>query len=332
MELTYLQNNKDKYIHVFSCCIPVKGHERGAIYDLQREEIELVPNTMIDFLDYIKSKKVGAVLDEFNSDPVAKQYLGFLEKNEFVFYSNTAFFPELSEKSINEDTSVIQFMTVMLSEYLYGNLDHIIKNISGLGVKRLHFHMTDTNCMGKIHDILNRLQHSRVTNISFSVPYQKIDKKLYNNNRLKTIYFFNSPKAKVETHNEVNSIFIKGGDDKMFLPTFNINTVDINTTAYNIAKNYNLAIYKTVFVDENGEIRFNMSEQGRYGNISDSLEEIKEGAVKKLAVLWSIKRDDIAPCNICEFKLCCTVTHVPFKTDNGYAVNCNYNPYTAELN
>jgi SPASM domain peptide maturase of grasp-with-spasm system len=332
MELTYLRNNKDKYIHVFSCCIPVKGHERGAIYDIQREEIELVPNTMIDFLEYIKNKKVSSVLEEFESDKMAGKYLDFLEKNEFVFYSNTVSFPELSAKSINEDTSVIQFMTITLSEFINNNLDRIIRNINELGVKRLHIHITNQDCMGRIHEFLHLLEHSRVTNVSFSIPYQKIDKKLYNNNRLKALYLFNSPKEKVEANNEVTNFFITVNDAKMFLPKFNINTVDVNSTAYNIGKNYNLSIYKTVFVDEFGEIKFNISDKTSYGNITDSFKEITAGTIKKLSMLWNIKKDDIAPCNICEFRYCCTVTHIPFKTDNGYAVSCNYNPHSAELN
>ncbi|KPH13980.1 hypothetical protein [Chryseobacterium sp. ERMR1:04] len=196
MELTYLQNNKDKYIHVFSCCIPVKGHERGAIYDLQREEIELVPNTMIEFLDYIKNKKVSSILKEFESDIMAKTYLDFLEKNEFIFYSNTDFFPELAAKSINEDTSTIQFMTIILSEFIKNNLDIVIKRINELGVKRLHFHIDSNNCMEEINYLLHLLEYSRVTNVSFSIPYQKIDKKLYNNNRLKKYIYLVLPKKK----------------------------------------------------------------------------------------------------------------------------------------
>lgn len=332
MELTYLQNNQDQYIHVFSCCIPVKGHERGAIYDLQREEIELVPNTMIDFLEYIKNRKVSSVLEEFESDPMAKKYLDFLEKNEFVFYSNTVSFPELSTKSINEDTSTIQFMTIMWSEFIEDNVESIVQNINELGVKRLHIHMNSQNCMGEIHQFLHLLNYSRVTNISFSIPYQKVDKKLYNNNRLKTLYLFNSPKEKVETNNEVTNIFMTGNDGKMFLPKFNINTLDVNPTAYNIARNYNLSIYKTVFVDEYGKIKFNVSDQMSYGNITDATEEIKTKAFGELSNLWNIKKDDIAPCNICEFRFCCTVTHIPFKKDGSYTVNCNYNPYSAELN
>lgn len=332
MESTYLQNNKEKYIHVFSCCVPVKGHERGAIYDLQREEIELVPNTMIDFLDYIKNRKLSDVLKEFESDKIAKQYLGFLEKNEFVFYSNTVFFPELEEKSINEDTSTIQFMTIMLSGFISEHLDTIIRNISALGVKRLHFHINDQNCMEKIHHILNVLEYSRVTNVSFSIPHQKINKKLYGNNRLKTLYLFNAPKEKIESNNEVTTISIKISDAAMFLPKFSIKTVDINSSAYNIARNYNLSLYKTVFVDELGNIKLNINDQLSYGNITDSLEEIKNKTVRELSGIWNIKKEEIAPCNICEFRLCCSAAYIPYKTEKGYAVDCNYNPYQAELN
>lgn len=332
MELTYLQNNKDKYIHVFSCCIPVKGHERGAIYDLQREEIELVPNTMIEFLDYIKNKKVSSILKEFESDIMAKTYLDFLEKNEFIFYSNTDFFPELAAKSINEDTSTIQFMTIILSEFIKNNLDIVIKRINELGVKRLHFHIDSNNCMEEINYLLHLLEYSRVTNVSFSIPYQKIDKKLYNNNRLKKIYLFSSPKEKVEKNNEVTNIFITVSDAKIFLPKFNINTVEVNTAAYNIARNYNLSIYKTIIVNHEGKIKYNISERNSYGNITDSYKEISTKTIKRLSILWNIRKDSIAPCNICEFRLCCTVTHIPLKKENGYAVNCNYDPYKAELN
>ncbi|SIT22217.1 SPASM domain peptide maturase, grasp-with-spasm system [Chryseobacterium ureilyticum] len=332
MELTYLQNNKDKYIHVFSCCIPVKGEERGAIYDLQREEIEFVPNTMIDFLEYIDQKKISSVLHEFEADKMAGKYLDYLAKNEIIFYSHKEFFPKLAVKSINEDTCTIQFVTLILSDFIRDHFNTVIENISALGVKRLHIHIDRKDCMKEINTILDALDYTRVTNISFSIPYQKIDKKLYTNNRLKTLYIFNSPKEKALVNNEVTSLFITVSDARMFLPKFNINTVEINTTAYNIARNYNLSLYKTIFVDESGKIKFNITDTNNYGNITDSFEKIKTGTIQKLSELWNIKKEDIAPCNACEFRFCCTVVQVPFKSNNGYAVACNYDPYNAELN
>ncbi|KPH13981.1 hypothetical protein [Chryseobacterium sp. ERMR1:04] len=136
----------------------------------------------------------------------------------------------------------------------------------------------------------------------------------------------------MEKNNEVTNIFITVSDAKIFLPKFNINTVEVNTAAYNIARNYNLSIYKTIIVNHEGKIKYNISERNSYGNITDSYKEISTKTIKRLSILWNIRKDSIAPCNICEFRLCCTVAHIPLKKENGYAVNCNYDPYKAELN
>ncbi len=93
----------------------------------------------------------------------------------------------------------------------------------------------------------------------------------------------------------MTSVFITAGDDKIFLPKFSINTVDINMTAYNIARNYNLSLYKTVFVDEYGNIKFNITDTLSYGNITNSFEEITRKTIPELAKVWNIKRSILPP-------------------------------------
>lgn len=330
MELIYQQNNYQN-IHVYSCCIPVKGSERGAIYDLQREDIELVPNTMIDFLNHINRKKVNDVLKEFEFNKMAKKYLNFLEKKEFIFYSNKKYFPDLPIKSINEDTSIIYCATIFFSNYIKNNLNTIIENISELGVKRLHFHINHLDCMEEVSNILLLLQNTRVINLSFSFPYQKIEKKLYEDKRLKTVYIFNSPKENIKRNKEVSSIFITSSANNLFSPKFGLKTIEINTNTYNIANNYNLSLYKTIFIDEKGVIRFNSLDKISYGNITDSWIDINHITIKKLSEVWNIKKTEISPCNVCEFRFCCTATYIPIKKNNKYEVKCNYNPHTNEL-
>jgi SPASM domain peptide maturase of grasp-with-spasm system len=310
----------------------VKGIERSAIYDIQRENIEFVPNTMIDFLEYINGKKVNSVLKEYGANATAKEYFNFLEKKEFIFYSDNAFFPSLPEKSINDDTSEIFFVTIILSPFIYDNFDILARNIEQLGVKRLHFHINNENAMEEIRKILSSLGYSRVTNLSFSLPYQKIDRKIYENGRLKSIFMFNSPKKRFKKNKEVITNYITNNASNLFLTKFNISDIAINIGAYNIAKNYNLALYKTIFVDENGNIKHNFSEKKTYGNILESFDKIKTNTIKKLSKLWNIKKDEIQPCNVCEFRYCCTTAFTPIKSKDGYEVICNYNPYNAELN
>jgi len=328
----YIQNNKDKYINFFSCCILVRGFERSTIYDIQRETIEFIPNTLIDFIEDIRGRKVSDVLEEYKLNKTAKEYLNFLEKKEFIFYSSNPSFPNLSAISINEDTSEILFTTVILSQHIYDNIDTFAKNIRQLGVKRLHLHIDNDNCMDQLLKILSSLEYSQASNISLSFPYQKINKKVYENKRLTSITLFNSPKKQSLINNDIIKNYITCDDSKLFLTRFNLFDIAIGINAYNVAKNYNLALFKTIFIDGNGNIKHNFSDKNSYGNILDDFEEIKTNTVKTLSKLWSIKKDDIEPCNVCEFRYCCTTTYLPEKGKTGYKVDCNYNPYTAEFN
>ncbi|WP_288445823.1 hypothetical protein [uncultured Chryseobacterium sp.] len=328
----YIQNNKDKYINFFSCCILVKGFERSAIYDIQRETIEFIPNTLIDFVEDIRGRKVSDVLEEYNGHKIAKEYLHFLEKKEFIFYSSNASFPELSDISTNEDTSDILFTTVIVSDHMYANLDTVAKNIQQLGIKRLHLHFDSDDCMERVLQILSSLEYSRVINLSLSMPHQKIHKKVYDHKRITSITLFNAPRKKTVKSDDIIRNYVTCNDSKLFLTRFNLYDLAISINAYNVAKNYNLALFKTIFIDGNGNIKYNVSDKNSYGNILDDFEKIKTDTVKKLSKLWNIKRDDIEPCNVCEFRYCCTTTFVPEKSKNGYTVNCNYNPYTTEFN
>ena len=73
MESIYLLKNKNKYIYFFSCCVCVKGFERSAIYDIQRENIEFVPNTLLEFIEDIRGQKVSNVLHEYQLNETAKE-------------------------------------------------------------------------------------------------------------------------------------------------------------------------------------------------------------------------------------------------------------------
>ena len=328
----YIQNNKDKYVNFFSCCILVRGFERSTIYDIQRETIEFIPNTLIDFVEDIRGRKVSDVLEEYKQNKIAKEYLNFLEKKEFIFYSSNPSFPELSDISINEDTSEILFATVVLSQHIYDHMDTFAKNIQQLGIKRLHLHIDHDNCMEQLLEVLSALEYSRVINLSLSFPNQKINKRVYDHKRITSITLFNSPRKRSAKSNDIIKNYITCDDSKLFLTQFNLYDIAISINAYNVARNYNLALFKTIFIDGNGNIKHNFSDKNSYGNILDDFEEIKTNTVKKLAKLWNVKREDIEPCNVCEFRYCCTTTYIPEKGKTGYKVKCNYDPYTAEFN
>ena len=186
--------------------------------------------------------------------------------------------------------------------------------------------------MEHILKVLSFLDYSQVSNLSLSIPYQKIDEKIYENKRLTSILIYNSFEKKVKKNNDIIEKYIISDDSNLFLTRFNLSDIALGINAYNIAKNYNLALYKTIFINKDGIIKHNFSDKTNYGNIMSDIKDIRHNTIKKLSDLWNIKKDDITPCNVCEFRYCCTTTYIPRKNKSGYTIDWNYNPYNAEFN
>ncbi|MBP2618272.1 hypothetical protein [Chryseobacterium jejuense] len=330
MELTRLSHNRNKKLFLFSCCMPVKGSARGAIYDLQRDDIELVPNSLIDFISYINKKPVQSILDEWGDNEIAWEYLELLIEKEFVFFSSEDHFPKLSNKCFNDDTSKIEYMTLVVSDFVVNNFKMILERIEYLGVKRLHLHWPLETDKEKILELIHVLKHSSVVNLSISLPYQKdFNPNSIKEQRLTNLYFYNSPYSESIEIYKVNLYFLKHSEQDFLLPKAGINTISINHRAFLTGRNANLGLYKTVFVNANGMLQLNSIDLKEYGNILDS--EI-ENNLFLLSEVWNLKRDKIMPCRKCELKYACTANFIPEydHEKKTYFVNCNYNPYTNE--
>src|SRR6187401_1014652 len=94
-----LSSVTDKYMVVFSCCVPVQGAMRSTICDLQRERFDFIPNILFTILTEFRSSKVKDIITfcgEENLD-VLKEYMTFLSRNEYIFFSDEPErFPQLS--------------------------------------------------------------------------------------------------------------------------------------------------------------------------------------------------------------------------------------------
>ncbi|MCJ7933740.1 MAG: hypothetical protein MUW56_08925 [Chryseobacterium sp.] len=330
MELTYLSHNRDKKLFLFSCCIPIKGSAIGAVYDLQRDDIELVPNSLVDFISYINKKSVQNIIDEWGDNEIAWEYLEFLIQKEFIFFSSEDHFPKLSHKCFNDDTSKIECMTIVLSEFVVRNSKTIAERIEYLGVKRLHLHLPLGTNWEQILEFTYVLKQSCIINLSISLPYQKdFNPNTIKEQRLKNLYFYSSPYSEsIEIYN-VNSYFFKYSEQEFLFPRAGINAISINHRAFLTGKNANLGLYKTVFVNAGGMLQLNSIDVKEYGCILDS---DMENNLFLLSEVWNIKRDKIMPCRKCELKYACTANFIPTYDDKKkiYFINCNYNPNTNE--
>lgn len=334
MELTYLLNNIDKKVFVFSCCIPIGGSNRGAIYDLQRETIEFVPNSMIDFLHFINSKDVAILIELFNEKydlKIVKEYIDFLVEKEFIFFSKSNNFPILNLSHSNEDNSRIEYLNLSISDKAIENVGSILITIEWLGVKRLHLNFSNSNKVHYLTTILGVLQKSRIVNISISLPFKAFSPNLsFEDERIKSVYIYESPTKKIENINyRLNYFFLTKKMSELFEQNINFDLIAVNTKSFSLAQQFNTGLYKTMIVSDDGNVKFDYNEITNYGNFFDR--KSLKIAIKKMSKLWSIDRNKLTPCSDCELKYGCTINKVPVKVEEFYEIECNYNPYNNDL-
>lgn len=83
----------------FTNCIPVKGVQRSTICDLQRQQVKLVPNSLVEMLENHQGKTVEEIKIAYNNehDETIDEYIEFLIEHEFIFFTDhPEWFPDLS--------------------------------------------------------------------------------------------------------------------------------------------------------------------------------------------------------------------------------------------
>ena len=90
-------NLMDKKLVRFSNIVFIKGINRSAIYDLQRETLNLIPNDLYDFVFDNEFLTYEQIVEKYDGEnlKIIDGYLNFLKSKEYVFWSS---YPELFPK------------------------------------------------------------------------------------------------------------------------------------------------------------------------------------------------------------------------------------------
>ena len=79
----------NKPFQLFANCIPVKGHNRSLICDLQRNTIKLIPNDLFNILNEYNGETIKEIQKKHDNfhDSTIVEYFEFLVENEFIFFT-----------------------------------------------------------------------------------------------------------------------------------------------------------------------------------------------------------------------------------------------------
>ena len=328
------------YFKLYACCIPVKGAARTVICDLQRTELQPVPNDLYDILVNYKDTSVDQIKADYEPDAHAAidEYFDFLEKEEFGFWcSNPSLFPAIDlhwESPLTVTNAIVD--TTRHSAHDYKN---IIQQLSGLGCAAVQFRFYDHIALDALRRLLDHVKGSRLTAVELILPY-------YPALTIENIESF------LAAHSEVSSFIVHSASrdelitTKDFLPVYFTRQVvsdhthcgiidkgyfSVNLPAFAEAQQFNSCLNRKISIDVNGNIKNCPSMQQSFGNIAEVLlsDVVNLPAFRSV---WYLHKNQVAVCRDCEFRYVCSDCRAYTQDNalNGKPARCGYNPYTME--
>ena len=335
-----LTNKLSENFHFFKNCIPVKGATRGIIYDLQREDFDYIPLSMLEIIENYDGETISKIISDYgleNKNTVL-EYFNFLYEKEYIFFSNL---PKEQFPSYNESFErpfYISNIIIDISHEVYKNIDHIYNQIEDIGCEAVLFRFFDTGILSQyLLKLLEKFNDSSVRTIEIIVPAKHnldLENISQEYGKISKIVVFSSLKNSVKvlkSHTllvELTEILTESSKNVIDLRNF-----IVCMKLFMESKNYNNFYYKKMYIDGKGEIRNATELDTSFGNIKETkLEEVLNNESYKK--YWNVKKDNIKNCKDCEYRYMC-IDSRELKYNNKEEIweaegTCPYNPYTNE--
>lgn len=337
------------YFKLFSNCILTKGFNNSIILDIQRNKSFAIPNSMVDVIDLLNSKKsLDSVYNQYGKENklIIDEYIEFLEINELGHFLNLnefKNFPELSKEF--ETSNQISNAVLVFSDTLLLKAEKIALELQKMQCKFLQIIFFEEIVEDEFYSLLKDFNNKDFRSIEIIM---KFNEKIFNslldiqnlNFSITKLIFHSSNENKIYEFSELVLFEVILTNEKIdtFKSCGKINFSNFKTNQKKVLEsfNYNTCLHKKISIDEEGFIRNCPAIPKHFGNIKDtSLENpLNHPDFKKY---WNVTKDMIDVCKDCEFRHICTDcrayterTHFEGDIDLSKPLKCGYNPYTNE--
>lgn len=329
----------NKYLILFSCCIPVKGARRSTICDLQREKFDFIPNILFTILTEFRNRKFQEIIEFCGNENLEflKEYLKFLIQNEYAFFSDEPEkFPALNLdwKSPHEITNAI----IDFDEYSNHNMERIIKELEILRCPAIQLRFYNSPLYKELLNILSYFEGTGVRTLElifkYSPEYQvrTLKEVLQKFPRVSIIILTSSPTKREITYNNYypNIIFqTQIVDSPKCCGSVSLTNFRVNILLFTEAQKYNSCLNRKIGIDKDGFIKNCPTSEKSYGQV-DTISLSKVVKSRSFKNLWSINKDMISICKDCEFRYICTDCRVVVENKFSKPLKCKYDPYDAK--
>lgn len=336
---------------MFSNCITVKGINRSTICDLQRQQVKLLPNSLVEMLENHQGKTVEAIKVAYGNqyDEVIDEYISFLEEHEFIFFTDhPEWFPPLNMEWDNP-FPITNMIVDRNSKSEYDML-HLLTQIDEINCTHIEIRCFSSVRLEIIESWLQYVQALEAIILSIDLVLAKPEKFYSNEELLKEcrilIKKFPRVSSMVIHSMDEYEIFeeseLENGGRIIFTNQVinNNNHCGIvnqryfvsNIKTFTEGQHHNTCLNRKLSIDTNGNIKNCPSTTTIFGNVKETTLQDVLGH-PQLEQLWHITKDQIDVCKFCEFRYICTDCRAYIEDPNNIyskPLKCGYNPETCE--
>lgn len=307
--------NSSSYFILFSSSILVKGVCQTAIIDLQRKQLNFIPNSLFQIIQECKTFTIKEVYKKYSTDTkTLDEYFKWLLNKEVGFFGTKTdidSFPKMPRKW--DFPSLISNAILDWDKDSNYNILDSVEQLDELNCFHIQFRFYSVKDNSIIDNILKACSQLSFRSLEIVLPLHSFEK-MPNN-------------SYIESYSKLSSLIIYGCDIKEYEPTFKdsrIKFIDDNidnchscgvitpsyfstsVEHYTESLKFNTCLNRKISIDVNGEIKNCPSMKKSYGNIKNTtlIEALNKKGFKDV---WHIKKDDIKFAKIVNSNLCALI-------------------------
>ena len=331
----------NRYFHLFSCCVPVKGFKKAVICDLQRNIIQPIPLSLYEILvndDDSTTNSIEDVILKYGekNGQLIEEYITFLYHNQFGYASDKPLIPLHLNLDDYEESRCITNAIVDFDQYSTHSLSEIVLQLNDLLCYALEIRYYYSVSYSILEKELQAINASTLRSLEVLVAYSEdytldhVLKMKALSPILKKITISSSLEDVVYNHEGLSVIYTteKIVDERCCGVTNEFYCI-AETKLFIESVHFNSCLNKKISVDKSGLIKNCPSMKDSFGHISTT--KLKEAlANEAFRKVWKINKDQIEVCSDCELRYVCQDCRAYIEDKQNIfskPIKCNYDPY-----
>jgi len=345
-----LSASLDKYVFVFSDCVPVNGSAASAIYDLTRGSISTFPSEYYPLFELFRTRRLGQILDGFSEEDRAniREFLDFLSSNEYMtLVDDLEPFPGIP--SSFDEPGVIDNAVIDVRAQ-HHDYRKIVQALDSLGCQHLQVRSYSTlfglSHLGELAELCRGTSIQRLEGVLHHEPALSDEdyvRALHANRILAGLIVHSADQdrtIRVDYGTSGSSAPLVAVEismtKKKMASCLDCGTISRSellapsTRTLNELRLFNGCLNRKISIDEAGHIR-NCPAMGRSFGHHQAIALAEVASSSAFQKSWKIRKDDIQVCRDCQYRYACTdcraLLHDP-DAENSKPLKCGYDPYT----